>query len=89
MSSRTRVQNGPDIVTDAFYDYAPTYNDGVYEYYAKTHILGSALSAPVWQITRLKLDNNQVSYAGSAGSFAKFDQVATPSGLAALIYSQT
>ena len=81
--------DGADHVTDPAYDYAPTYNDGTYKYYPKTHVLGSAVSAAVWQITRMRISDGQTSYAGSAGSFGKFDQVATEAGLAALTYSQT
>lgn len=80
---------GAAHVTDAIYDYAPTYSAGGYDYYAKTYVLGSALSDAVWRITRIRTADNQISFAGTAGSFGKFDQVATPAGLAALTYSQT
>lgn len=84
-----KVTGGAAHVTDPAYDYAPTYNDGTYKYYPKTYTLGSAVSAAVWQITRMRISDGQTSYAGSAGSFGKFDQVATEAGLAALTYSQT
>ena len=80
---------GAAAVADPAYDYAPTYNDGTYKYYPKAHVLGSAVSASVWQVTRMRISDGQTSYAGSTGSFGKFDQVATEAGLAALTYSQT
>ena len=70
------------------YDLAPIYEAGGYKYFCEA-VPGTALATAAWKITRIKTADGQVSYAGSAGAFGLFNQVATSAVIvAALTYSQ-
>jgi hypothetical protein len=79
--------DGTTHTTQPTYDLAPIYEAGGYKYFCEA-APGTALTTAAWKITRIKTTDGQVSYAGTTGAWGLFNQVATPSGLSALVYSQ-
>ena len=77
----TEGVNGAEFVTCAAMTFGPIYQDATYKYFGEA-VPGTALSAAVWRVSRMRITDKYVQWADGNGNFDNvFTDLGTVAGL--------